>query len=116
MTWLWTWGGKCFGYRDGDDLWTYDGQHVGRFHGDEIYGRDGRYLGEVMNESRLITNKAKGAGDKAASPRMDVGVPMLGTLRIPATPCIPGMKIFRCRRRSSEIANRGQRPVAERLA
>jgi hypothetical protein len=59
MNWLWTWGGTCFGYRDGDDLWTYDGEHVGRFKGDEIYGRDGRYLGEIMSENRLITNRAK---------------------------------------------------------
>ena len=59
MEWFWTWGGRCFGYRDGDNLWTYDGQHVGRFHDDEIYTRDGRYLGEIMSENRLITNKSK---------------------------------------------------------
>ena len=45
MDWLWTWGGRCFGYRDGDDLWTYDGRHVGRFHDDEVYAPDGQYLG-----------------------------------------------------------------------
>lgn len=59
MDWLWTWGGKCFGYRDGEDLWTHDGKHVGKFNGDDIYGKDGHYLGEVMNGNRLITNKAK---------------------------------------------------------
>jgi hypothetical protein len=59
MEWLWTWGGTCFGYRDGDDLWTHDGRHVGRFDGDEVYGPDGRYLGEVMSNNRLITNNAK---------------------------------------------------------
>lgn len=59
MDWLWTWGGTCFGYRDGDDLWTFDGRHVGRFSGDEVYDRSGRYLGEVMAENRLITNRAK---------------------------------------------------------
>lgn len=59
MEWMWNWGGKCFGYRDGDDLWTYDGKHVGRFYGSEIYGPDGRYLGEVMSQNRLITNRAK---------------------------------------------------------
>lgn len=47
MDWLWTWGGKCFGYRSGDDLRTYDGCHVGRFHGDDVFGPDGRYLGEA---------------------------------------------------------------------
>ena len=59
MEWLFTWGGKCFGYREGDELWTHDGRHVGRFYGEEIYGPDGRYLGEIMNDSRLITNKGK---------------------------------------------------------
>ena len=59
MEWLWTWGGKSFGYRRGDDLWTHHGRHVGRFHDDEIYGRDGNYLGEIRNGNRLITNLAK---------------------------------------------------------
>ncbi|NSW84553.1 MAG: hypothetical protein HPY90_15220 [Syntrophothermus sp.] len=56
--WLWTWGGRCFGYRDGDDLWTYDGKHVGRFIGDEVYAPDGSYLGEIK-DGRLITNLSK---------------------------------------------------------
>ncbi len=59
MNWLWTWGGRCFGYRDGDDLWTHDGKHIGRFVGEEVYGSDGRYLGEVMSDNRLITNMSK---------------------------------------------------------
>lgn len=59
MDWMWTWGGKCFGYRDGDSLFSYRGQEVGRFHGNEIYGPNGRYLGEVINSNRLITNRAK---------------------------------------------------------
>lgn len=59
MEWLWTWGGKSFGYHRGDDLWTHDGRHVGRFHGNEIYGRDGRYLGEIRNKNRLIADTAK---------------------------------------------------------
>ena len=59
MDWMWTWGGKSFGYRDGDDLWTQGGKHVGRFNGDEVYGPNGEYLGEVMSENRLITNRAK---------------------------------------------------------
>lgn len=59
VDWLWTWGGRCFGYRDGDDLWTYDGRHVGRFHDDEVYAPDGQYLGEIMSKNRLITNKGK---------------------------------------------------------
>ena len=59
MDWVWTWGGECFGYFDGDNLWTHDGKHIGRRFGDEIYGSDGRYLGEVRNENRLITNIGK---------------------------------------------------------
>jgi hypothetical protein len=59
MEWLWTWGGKSFGYRDGDALWTHDGRHVGQFYGDDVYGTDGRYLGELKNRNRLITNLGK---------------------------------------------------------
>src|SRR5579863_955264 len=54
-----TWGGKSFGYREGDNLWTHHGRHVGRFDGDEIYGPDGAYLGELRNKNRLITNIGK---------------------------------------------------------
>jgi hypothetical protein len=59
MEWVWTWGGECFGYIDGNDLWTYNGQHVGKLQGTDVYGRDGSYLGEVMNKNRLITNLGK---------------------------------------------------------
>jgi len=59
MEWFWTWGGRCFGYRDVDDLWTYDGRHVGSFRDNEVYACDGRYLGEIMSGNRLITNKSK---------------------------------------------------------
>ena len=33
MDWLWNWGGKCFGYRDGESLFTYFGKEAGRFDG-----------------------------------------------------------------------------------
>jgi hypothetical protein len=59
MDWFWTWGGECFGYREGDQLFAYHGLQVGEFHGEEVYGRDGRYLGEVMSENRLITHRGK---------------------------------------------------------
>jgi hypothetical protein len=59
MTWLWTWAGESFGYRDGDDLWTRGGKHVGRFHGDEVFDSCGRYLGEMGNDWRLIVHSAK---------------------------------------------------------
>ena len=62
MQMLWTWGGKFFGYRDGDDLWTHDGRHVGRFRGDNAFDQHGRYLGEVMQRDRLITSTTKGIG------------------------------------------------------
>jgi hypothetical protein len=59
MEWFWTWGGKCFGYRNGDNLWTYSGSHIGKFYGDEVYDRNGHYLGEVKSNNRLITNRSK---------------------------------------------------------
>ena len=59
MKWLWTWGGKCYGYQDGDRLFRADGENVGYFVGNEIYScNSGRYIGELKN-SRLITNKSK---------------------------------------------------------
>ncbi len=36
MKCLWTWSGKSFGYREGDELWTHDGNHAGRFDGDAV--------------------------------------------------------------------------------
>ena len=59
MKWLWTWGGRCFGYRDEDNLWTYDGKHVGRFVNNEVYAPNGAYLGEITDNNRLITDIAK---------------------------------------------------------
>ena len=58
-SWLWTWGGVCFGYRRGDSLFTYDGTEAGRFFGTEVFGADGQYLGELSSSGdgeRLITN------------------------------------------------------------
>ncbi len=59
MSWLWTWGGRCFGYREGENLWTSDGKHVGRFWGEEVYGADGKYLGQLWTDNRLIASKGK---------------------------------------------------------
>jgi hypothetical protein len=59
MEWLWTWCGKSFGYRIGDNLWTYDGKHAGRFIGNEIYGRNGQYLGELLSGKRLLSDLRK---------------------------------------------------------
>ncbi|MFM0441076.1 hypothetical protein PQQ84_31830 [Paraburkholderia strydomiana] len=58
MNWLWTCGGTCFGFREGDNLWTRNGRHVGRFVGQEVYAPDGTYLGEMMGTSRLVTRQA----------------------------------------------------------
>jgi hypothetical protein len=64
---LWTWGGKFVGHREGDDLWTHDGRHVGRFHGDEVFAQDGDYLGELYDEGddRLITRTRLPSGREA---------------------------------------------------
>ena len=59
MDWVWTWGGKCFGYIDGEDLWTYDGKHIGKIDDKEIYDCEGMYIGEIMNKNRLITHCGK---------------------------------------------------------
>ncbi|ALE58900.1 hypothetical protein P0D87_19150 [Paraburkholderia sp. RL17-368-BIF-A] len=59
VDWLWTCGGKSFGYRKGDNLWTLDGRHVGRFIGNEIYGPDGQYIGEMLGTNRLVTRKTR---------------------------------------------------------
>lgn len=60
MTWLWTWSGKSFGYRNGDNLFTSGGEHIGYFVDDEVYAcSDGRYLGELRNVKYLITNQSK---------------------------------------------------------
>ena len=59
MTHLWTWGGKYFGYRNGNRLITHDGRHVGRFYQDEVYGVNGHYLGEIKNGNRLITKRSR---------------------------------------------------------
>jgi hypothetical protein len=58
-THLWTWSGKDFGDRNGDELWTYDGRHVGRFHGRNVFASNGRYLGELRGDDRLITRNGK---------------------------------------------------------
>ena len=55
---LFTWSGRYFGYRDGDNLWTYTGKHAGRFYDDEVYSPRGRYLGELRN-GKLITRRSK---------------------------------------------------------
>ncbi len=66
MDWICTWGGECFGYRNGDSLFAYFGWEVGRVHDDEIYGSDGRYLGEVKSRDRLITHRSKGSWVKSS--------------------------------------------------
>ena len=60
--WLWTWSGRCFGYRRGRSLYRDDGIEVGRFVGREVYGIDGAYLGErkdTEDGERLITSNYK---------------------------------------------------------
>ncbi len=59
MDWVWTWGGKSFGYIDNVSLRTHYGKHIGKLYGEEIYGTDGHYLGEIKSKNRLITNISK---------------------------------------------------------
>jgi hypothetical protein len=59
MDWLWTWKGKSFGYRRGDELRLRTGEHVGNFRGNEVFDLEGRYSGEVRNGNRLIVRKSK---------------------------------------------------------
>lgn len=60
MEWLWSWGGRCVGYRIEDSLFTCEGKQLGQFgEGDEIYGCEGDYLGEIRSGDRLITNLSK---------------------------------------------------------
>ena len=58
MEWLWSWSGRCVGYREGVDLWISTGGHIGRFVEDVIYAPDGRYLGELAT-GRLIQKAAR---------------------------------------------------------
>jgi hypothetical protein len=74
MEWLWTWKGKSFGYRHGNELRLQDGTHVGTFVGDEIFGLGGKYIGEIRNGNRLIARKAsKGKSGPTVSRKMKLG-------------------------------------------
>ena len=50
MDWLWNWGGKCFGYREGDSLFTYFGKEIGRFDGEDSTARKYKLLNRQMEE------------------------------------------------------------------
>jgi hypothetical protein len=54
MGWIWTVGGTCFGYLDGDKLWDHEGNHVGTFQGDVVYSLDGHYFGEIKDDLLII--------------------------------------------------------------
>ncbi len=64
MDHLFTWSGRHFGYRDGDNLWSHDGRHVGQFDGSQIYDQTGRYRGEIVN-NHLITCPSKASWRRA---------------------------------------------------
>lgn len=59
LNWLWSWGGKCVGYKDGDYLWGYDGHNIGKFYGMEVYSPDSCYLFEQYSNGRLVIDKSK---------------------------------------------------------
>ena len=71
MSLLWTWGGRCFGYREGENLWTSDGRHVGKFWGEEIYGCDGQYLGQLWLDNRLIASQGKNTWRRSPFPPLN---------------------------------------------
>ena len=79
MKTLFTQGGKCFGYCDGNELRIHTGKHIGRFHGDEVYGNDGRYLGELIND-RLITHKGKKSKRRSGFTRRINRVPKIKSI------------------------------------
>jgi len=58
MTDLWTWSGKFYGRREGNNLIHRRGRCTGVFHGIEVYAHDRRYLGELMAD-RLIRDSRK---------------------------------------------------------
>lgn len=72
MTWLWTWGGKSFGYKRDGLLFTKNGENVGYFQGDVVFSLSGNYLGELKN-GRLITN------NNSRNKRSGVRAPHAGT-------------------------------------
>lgn len=72
MQWLWTWGGRSFGYRRDDLLFTKDGSNIGYFQGEEVYSTHGEYLGELKN-GRLITKNS------STYKRSSTRVPTVGT-------------------------------------
>ena len=59
MKYVWTWGGKFFGYISNGYLFTQNGKCVGILQGTDIYDRHGKYIGELMNDDRLITYTSK---------------------------------------------------------
>ncbi len=59
MEYVWTWGGKFFGYISNGYLFTQNGKCVGILQGTNIYDKHGKYIGELMNDNRLITCTSK---------------------------------------------------------
>jgi hypothetical protein len=104
VDWLWTCGGRSFGYREGDSLWTRAGRNVGRFVGSEVFGPDGRYLGEMLGSSRLITCRSKIAFSNVGFTPLAVRTFCLFHPDYSAYPMAAGTKTFRRRKRSTSKA------------
>ena len=86
MTDVWTWGGKYFGYLDGEDLWARDGRHIGRCRGNAIFDPDGSYLGEIAINNRLRAARADRHFRIDPFPRMDNRAPPIPLMdRMPYT-------------------------------
>jgi hypothetical protein len=79
MKWYWAWGGKCIGYRIGENLYASNGRHLGRFVEKDVFALDGRYLGEEIEDGRLIVNpnkKGNRIGSFSPAPRQGTFAPM----------------------------------------
>ncbi|MCX7749689.1 MAG: hypothetical protein N2645_22785 [Clostridia bacterium] len=81
--WIWTWGGRFFGYLEGEYLWSYTGKNIGKISGNDVYNASGAYIGEICYH-RLVTNLNKKSLGKTGYHNFDSKSP------VPKAPDIPG--------------------------
>ena len=93
MASLWTWDGRHFGYREGDDLWTYSGVHVGRFWGNSVYYRDGRYLGVVVGSRLVVKTLNRSVRSQPFAPQRN-RERISALAAVPPLPLDPGFEDF----------------------
>ena len=90
---LWTWDGRHFGYREGDDLWTYSGVHVGSFWGNSVYYRDGRYLGEAVGHRLVVRTLDRSLRSQPFAPQRNRKL-ISALAAVLALPLDPGFEDF----------------------